>query len=138
MHTNILVDSGKTNRETNEPIRKPEVIVDYNKTMGGVDLVSRVTIRKDGRVKWYQKLAELFIELYVDNTFIIFKKLNTGNNTMTHLLFRQALIEELPQFHLYASKLPQAGPVGVDANLLRLVEQHFIHTLPATQNKVRA
>ena len=37
----FLVDSGKINRETNEPIRKPEVIVDYNL---GVDLVSRVII----------------------------------------------------------------------------------------------
>ena len=29
-------------------------------------------------------------------------------------------------------------PVGDDANILRLVERHFIHTLPATQNKARA
>ena len=44
IHTSELVDSGKVNRETNEPIQKPEVIVDNNKTMGGVDLVSRVII----------------------------------------------------------------------------------------------
>ena len=32
-HTYILVHSGKNNHETNEPIRKPDVIVDYNKAM---------------------------------------------------------------------------------------------------------
>ena len=68
IHANILADSGKINRETNEPIRKPEVIVNYNKTMGGVDLVSRVIIPYNSqrrRVKWYRKLAELFIEVSV-------------------------------------------------------------------------
>ena len=140
-HTNTLVDSGKTNRETNELIRKQEIIVDYNKTMGGIDLVSRVVIPynlQTRRFKWPQKLAELFLELSVYNSFIIFKKLNPDNNTMTHLLFRQALIEELIQFHSYGSKPTQTGPVGIDANPLRLVERHFIHTLPATQNKARA
>ena len=79
----ILVDSGKINRETNEPIRKPEVIVNYYKTMGGVDLVRRVNIpyysQRQG-VKWYRKLAERFIELSVYNSFIIFRNLNPENN----------------------------------------------------------
>ena len=57
---------------------------------------------------------------------------------MRHLLFRKALIEELIQFHSYGSKPLQTGPVGADANPLQLVEQHFIRTLPATQNKARA
>ena len=57
---------------------------------------------------------------------------------MTHLLFRQALMEELIQFHSYGSKSLRIGPVGADANPLRLVERHFIRTLPATQNKARA
>ena len=41
---NILVDSAKINPETNELIRKPEVIADYNKTIRCVDLVTRVII----------------------------------------------------------------------------------------------
>ena len=121
MHANILVDSGKINRGTNEPIRKPEVIVDYNKTMGGVDLLSRVIIPYNSQrqgVKWYRKLEELFTELSVYNSFIIFKKLNLENNTMTHLLFRQVFIEELIQFHSYGSKSLQIGSVGADANPL--------------------
>ena len=94
IHANISVNSGKISRETNEPIKKPEVIVDYSKTMGGVDLMSRVIIpynlQRQG-VKWYRKRAEFFIELSVYNSFIIFRKLNPENNTMTHLFFRQAL-----------------------------------------------
>ena len=94
IHANISVNSGKISRETNEPIKKPEVIVDYTKTMGGVDLMSRVIIpynlQRQG-VKWYRKRAEFFIELSVYNSFIIFRKLNPENNTMTHLFFRQAL-----------------------------------------------
>ena len=57
---------------------------------------------------------------------------------MTHLLFRQALIEELIQFHSYGSKPLQTRPVDADANPSRHVERHFIRTLPATQNKARA
>ena len=112
IHTNILVDSGKTNRKTNEPFRKPEVIIDYNKTMGAVDLVSRVIIPYNSQrrgFKCYRKLAGFFTELSVYNSFMIFKKLNPENNTMTHLLFRQALIRELIQFHSYGSKPPQAA-----------------------------
>ena len=63
-----------------------------------------------------------FIELCVYNNFIIFTKLNPENNTMTHLLFRQALIEVLMQFHSYGSKPSQTGPVGADANPLQLFE----------------
>ena len=88
-----------------ERIRKPEVTVDYNKTMGDVDLVSRVIIHTlqfaKARLKWY--------ELSVYNSFIIFRKLNFENNIMTHLLFQQALIEELTQFHSYESNLLQTA-----------------------------
>ena len=44
IHTNILVDSGKTNHETNETIRKPRVIVCVRVMLCGVDLVNRVII----------------------------------------------------------------------------------------------
>lgn len=76
------MDSGKTNRLTGEPVYKPDVIVDYNKTMGGVDTLSRVLIPYSSQrkgIKWYRKLAELFLDICVYNAFIVYKKLNPGN-----------------------------------------------------------
>ena len=52
---------------TGEVIKKSDVI-DYSKTMGGVDLVSLVLIPYSSQrrgVKWYRKLAELYIDVAV-------------------------------------------------------------------------
>ena len=38
-HSFELVDSNKKDRHTGEVIKKPDVIIDYNKTMGGENLV---------------------------------------------------------------------------------------------------
>ena len=42
IHKGDLIDSGKKFCGTDCPVMKPDVIVDYNKTMGGVDLPSSV------------------------------------------------------------------------------------------------
>ena len=51
--------------------------------MGGVDTLSRVTIlytcQRRG-VKWYRKLAELFLEICVYNSFCIWWKLSPGKS----------------------------------------------------------
>lgn len=73
--------------------------------MGAVDLVSRIITSYNSQglgVKRYRKLADFFLELSVCNSFIIVKKLNTENNTMTRLLFTQAFIEELIQSPSYS------------------------------------
>ena len=76
IHTGMLINSGKKTRITGEEIRKPDVIVNYNSTMGGVDTLSRVivpyTCQRRG-VKWYRKLAELFLEISVYNSFCIWQ-----------------------------------------------------------------
>ena len=87
-------------------------------------------------VKWYRKLAELFVEtteydivlLTTEyNSFTVCRMLNP-NTTTTHLLFRQNLIEEFVQFHLFGSRNSQTGPnaTSVNNNPLRLIERHFI------------
>ena len=43
IHSFELADSNK-NRQTGEIIQKPDVIINYNKTMGGVNLISQVLI----------------------------------------------------------------------------------------------
>ena len=45
VHTFDLVNTNETNRETGAIIHKPDAILDYNKTMGGVDLVSRSRVQ---------------------------------------------------------------------------------------------
>lgn len=78
-YVSMLSTVHKTDRNTGVVIQKPDVILDYNKTMGGVDLVSRVLIPYSSQrrgVKWYRKLAELFIDISVYNSFILWKKMN--------------------------------------------------------------
>jgi len=43
-HTGQIIDSGKKHHSTKQAILKPDVIVTYNKTMGGVDNLSRVLV----------------------------------------------------------------------------------------------
>ena len=60
-HTGELVDTSKTHFQTKKNILKPDVIREYNATMGGMDNLSRViNVQRKGR-KWYRKLAELFV-----------------------------------------------------------------------------
>jgi len=109
---------------------KPDVIRDYNKTMGGVDTLSRVinpySIQKKG-LKWYRKIGELFIDIAIYNAFIVWKKLNVGDKT-NHLQFRQNLAKAIVTFHLSGQCTPCPGrgeTVNQRNNPLRLIERHF-------------
>ena len=122
IHTGKLVSSGKKFRNTQDPVFKPEVIVYYNRKMGGVDLLSRVLISYSCQMrglKWYRKLAELFLDVTLYNSFIAWSKLNPFTK-MTHLTFRKKLITEIITFHSSGSKLPPTGPKTTLDNLLRL------------------
>ena len=77
IHTFELEDSKKKDRTTGAAIMKPDVMLSYNKTMGGVDLVSRVLIPhavQHRGVKWYRKLAELLIDICIYNSYILWEK----------------------------------------------------------------
>ena len=122
IHTGKLVSSGKKFRNTQDPVFKPEVIVYYNRKMGGVDLLSRVLISYSCQMrglKWYRKLAELFLDVTLYNSFIAWSNLNPFTK-MTHLTFRKKLITEIITFHSSGSKLPPTGPKTTVDNLLRL------------------
>ena len=59
IHTNTFSDTQKKDHTTGENIRKPDIVLDYNKYMGGVDLSDFLTnkyadMRKS--LKWYKKL----------------------------------------------------------------------------------
>lgn len=144
IHTFELFDSNKRNRQTGEIIQKPDVILDYNKTMGGVDLVSRVLIPYTSQrrgIKWYRKLAELFLDICVYNSFILWKKLNPGRKGVDHFAYRKILVEEILMYHssIATSYSYRTGPNRnhLNENLTRLTGRHFPRKVPATAKKER-
>ena len=134
IHIGAMVETEKKNRITGHAIKNPDVIADYNKTMGGVDTLSRVLIpyssQRRGR-KWYRKLSELFMDIAVYNSFVCWKKLNPPNN-FTHLAFRKQLIREIITCHAYGMGTQSTG-VNVGSPL-RLIERHFIEKCPGKSN----
>ena len=90
INTFEMVDSNKTDRSTGAAIQKPDVIMDYNVTMGGVDLVSRVLIPYSSQrheVKWYRNIAELYLDISLYNSVILWKKMNPDKQNVDHLSY---------------------------------------------------
>ena len=72
IHTGKLVDNGKKIRNTQDAVFKRDVIVYYNRNMGGIDFLSRVAIPYSCQmrgVKLYRKLTELFLDVSVYNSY---------------------------------------------------------------------
>lgn len=102
MHNPTMIGTNKQNRVTKEEIMKPNVVVSYNKNMGGVDktdqsISSYETIHKT--VKWYHKLYFHLFDTAIYNAFVVYKHLQTDANTINHLQFRQTLATELLEEH---------------------------------------
>ena len=77
-------------------------------------------------LKWYRKVAELFIDISIYNSFVLWKQLN--NVDETHLGFRQKLIEEIITYHSFGQQATQTGSHN-RPNPLRLTEHHFIRRI---------
>ena len=59
MYTSLFVKTEKRNYTTDQKIFKPNVVVDYNKNMSGVDLLDQVTTGYPSTritIKWYKKV----------------------------------------------------------------------------------
>ena len=91
-------------------VQKPEFDMYFiNNTMGGVDTLSRVLIPYSSQrrgIKWYRKIAELFVDICVYNSYILWKKVNPDESQVDHLRFRKQLINDLITFQLWSKKKP--------------------------------
>ncbi|XP_026475392.1 piggyBac transposable element-derived protein 4-like [Ctenocephalides felis] len=78
-------------------INKPNVVINYNKFMGGVDRADSYSasycfLRKS--MKWWQKLFFWDIEMSSVNAFLLYKNSQRGKNKpMTHLKFVRELVD---------------------------------------------
>lgn len=128
---------------TGTVIKQPDVIMDYNVTMGGIDLVIWVLILyslQQLRVKWYRKISDLSLNISVYNSLILQNKVNPDKQNVDHLNYRKLLIKKIIMLHEFDGHSHSTGPNHdtMKVSLIRVTERHFISQLPSTNNKTRA
>ena len=126
-HIGELVGGGKIPYSSIKEIVKPDVIIEYNSSMGGVDNLSIVLDpyscqRKS--LKWYRKIAELFLGVSIYNSFVVWRELN--DSIYTHLNFRLKVITEIISWHSYTRERIIGMGLETHKQPPRLVERHFI------------
>ncbi|XP_067122211.1 piggyBac transposable element-derived protein 4-like [Centruroides vittatus] len=117
-------------------IMKPQVAVDYNNTMGGVDLLDQhlhdyTVARKRGK-KYYKKIFFQLVDISLYNAYVLYQK-NGGEKT--NLCFRMALIERLITMYHSETMTGKHGRARTPSPL-RLTEKHFPDFIPPTEKKV--
>lgn len=127
VHTSALKDTGKVDRQTNEPIVKPEAIIDYNKHMGGVDRgdqlwqyfgFARITR------KAYKKMFFHMQHICEVQAYLIYKKVT--DKPILHRKFCQQLIKDLILESGMQQQNQRPGRRSADANdISRLTGRHF-------------
>ncbi len=92
-----IVVPGKFNPMTHEHVKRPEIVHEYDKFMGGVDrcdqMLANVTLDR-ATLKWWKKAAVYVISLAALNAYILYKERH-GAHPKSHREFRQGLISQL-------------------------------------------
>ena len=95
-HSAKMVDTGKKDRRTGAPIVKPELVIDYNKGMCGVDRSDQLTVAYTTSrkcKKWYRKLFLHFFDMALSNAWLLFREL--GNGKVKQIKFRRELVRQI-------------------------------------------
>ena len=135
------------NRHTGKDIFKPQMVIDYNKHMGSVDVSDFLTnkyadMRKS--LKWYKKLVFHLSDLSMTNALIVYRTV-TGKQ-ITHLDFVIDVITQLlAEGQMEAQNRPKPFPRGKKAspsrdNPVRLEyasSEHWPAEIPATEKKAK-
>ena len=100
-HTAEIVDTGKLDKKTKEPIMKYAAVHDYNKYMGAVDLSDQFltyTAVKRRTIKWWKKVFLHLFALSEVNTYLFYKetmKRKANIKCMDHKSFRKELCKDM-------------------------------------------
>ncbi|XP_023210227.1 piggyBac transposable element-derived protein 4-like [Centruroides sculpturatus] len=121
---------------TGKTVMKPQVVVDYNNTMGGVDLLDQhlhdyTVARKRGK-KYYKKIFFQLLDISLYNSYVLYTK-NGGEKT--HLSFRMTIIERIITMYHTETRPSKHGQTRIPSPL-RLTEKHFPDFIPPTDKKV--
>lgn len=132
LNTAEVTDTGKVDRRTQQPIRKPEVVQEYNKHMGGVDLSDQLmqyNCYTRRTLKYYKKLFFHLHHLAAVQGFIIYKKTTNNTPVLLHRQFIHHLVKDLLLKGSETTEIQRpvsSGRRSADANdISRLTGRHF-------------
>ncbi|XP_054715386.1 piggyBac transposable element-derived protein 4-like [Uloborus diversus] len=115
--------------------KKPSTVVDYNKTMGGVDKMdsctSNYSAKRKRQKKYYKKIFFHLLDLTIWNSFILYKK---NDGSLDHLGFRMKLVRNIVERCASNTSRKSTSSKKIE-NPLRFTGQHFPHKIPATEKK---
>jgi hypothetical protein len=129
------------NEKKNVPTMKPELVLDYNLTMGGVDradqnLTYYESVRKRTKI-YYKKIFRHLLDQCIFNAFTIHKWQNKKHKKL--LDFRLALVEEILAKYFDSSTMtPKTGRKSSVSNVVdavRLAGRHFPEDVPSTSGQ---
>ena len=75
LHRGVMKETARLDRETDEPIQKPDAIIDYNKYMGAVDLSDQLlqyTANRRRTLKWYKKVMFHMYDLCSVQAYLLY------------------------------------------------------------------
>ena len=95
LHNANLQPSGKVDRVTGEPVEKPEVMLEYNKYMGGVDINDQLLqyapfARRSN--KWWKKVLFRLLNVSMVNAYVLYSEWKPH---MMQIDFRVQVIKQL-------------------------------------------
>ena len=136
LHDGSIVQTLKTDRDGNA-IWKPNVVLEYNKYMGGVDKLDQmiepyISTRKT--LKWYKKFFSHLLDISIYNAFVLFKITNPDSKS-TLLSFRSELVEGIITAHHNGRRQYGGRPSGSGDMPARLTDRHFPSYIPPTASR---
>ena len=135
-HTAEIVDTGKLDKKTKEPIMKYAAVHDYNKYMGAVDLSDQFltyTAVKRRTIKWWKKVFLHLFALSEVNTYLFYKetmKRKANIKYMDHKSFRKELCKDMTSLMPMKPLSPRLRNACVGETDVRLSSKHFPEPLP--------
>lgn len=140
VHRGNMEDSGKVDYKTNEPVMKPDCVIDYTKNMRLVDksdaqIGTVECVRRT--VKWYKKLFFHFVDVSMLNAFNIYR-LVTRKKISLRLFSLEVVRQLLVKYGTLANTSPGRHRVVATDRLLakEYILRHHLEYLPpsATRN----
>ena len=124
-HAANVIETGKNNPVTKEPIVKFEAVHQYNQLMGAVDRSDQMVSYnafKRRRLKWWKKAFFHLFMLGVLNAYLVHKV--TAVKKLSRRIFCRDLAKQLAQLVPLIPRPPLAVGVG-QTSLFRLTARHF-------------